>query len=195
MGRPDQSPQRRYDLLPLLAAAFAETGYRRTTTAALARRCRTQETVLYRLWPDKKAMFLASIDHVFRRSAEVWGELLREHPEPTAAEAILRHEAEHHGEMGLYRILFAGLGETDDAEIRDRLRQTYLAFQRFVRDQIAEHRKRRGGATAPDPELAAWALLGLGTVTSIGRELDLLAPKKRKRLLEEAGRLLLEGES
>lgn len=196
MARPDRSRQRREDLLPLLAAAFAKTGYRRTTTAALARRCGTQETVLYRLWPDKKAMFLASIDHVFRRSAAVWAELLAgDLRKPSAAETILAHESEHHGEMGLYRILFAGLGETDDPGIHERLRRTYLAFQRFVRDQIADHRRLSRSAAAPDPDLTAWALLGLGTITSIGRELDLLAPRNRKRLLRDAGRLLLEGKS
>jgi AcrR family transcriptional regulator len=155
-----------------------------------------QETVLYRLWPDKKAMFLAAIDHVFARSTAVWAQLLRtDRNEPTPAEKILAHEAEHHGEWGLYRILFAGLGETDDVEIHARLRATYLAFQRFVRDRIAEHRKARRARTSPDPELAAWAFLGLGTITSIGRELDLLAGGSRKRLLKEAGRLLLEGRS
>ena len=196
MARPNRSAERREDLLPLLAAEFASTGYRRTTTAALARRCGLQETVLYRLWSDKKAMFLAAIDHVYARSVEVWADLLgADGREPTAAERILAHEAGHHGEWGLYRILFAGLSETDDAEIHDRLRATYLAFQRFVRDRIAEHRKARRGPSVPDPELAAWALLGLGTMASIGRELDLMPAGSRTRLLKDAGRLLLEGRS
>jgi len=196
MARPNRSEKRRDDVLPLLAAEFARAGYRRATTATLARRCGMQETILYRLWPDKKAMFLAAIDHVFARSAAVWAELLQmEGKGGTAAERILAHETEHHGEWGLYRILFAGLGDTDDPEIHDRLRTTYLAFQRFVRDRIAEHRKARRAPTSPDPELAAWALLGLGTITSIGRELDLLGGGSRGRLLREAGRLLLEGRS
>lgn len=194
MARPNKSNEHRRDLLPLLAAEFARVGYRRATTASLARCCRLQETALYRLWPDKKTMFLAAIDHVFERSAAVWAELLREDGrEPTAAQRILDHEAEHHGQWGLYRILFAGLSETEDREIHDRLRRTYLAFQRLVRDRIAEHRKARRARSSPSPELAAWAFLGLGTITNIGRELDLLPGQRRKRLLKEAGRLLLEG--
>ena len=115
MPRPNKSEERRESVLPLLAAEFARGGYRRATTATLARRCRLQETVLYRLWPDKKAMFLATIDHVFARSTAVWAELLRADARgPTPAEKILAHEAEHHGEWGLYRILFAGLSETED---------------------------------------------------------------------------------
>ena len=196
MPRPDRRRERRQELLPILAAAFAEMGYRRATTAALASRCSVQETVLYRLWPDKKKMFLAAIDHVFQRSVAVWAGLLRdEGPDGTAAEKILAHEVEHHGEFGLYRILFAGLGETDDPQIEDHLRRTYGAFQRFVRDRIEEHRRRRRGTSVPDAELAAWALLGLGTIANIGRELELFSARSRKRLLSEAGRLLLEGRS
>lgn len=218
MPRPGRRPERREELLPVLASAFAELGYRRATTSSLARRCGVQETVLYRLWKDKKAMFLASIDHVFKSSAAIWAGLLREggadgggHRDDTGAgrtpaEAILAHEAEHLGEFGLYRILFAGLGESDDPEIRGRLRRTYLAFQRFVRDRVLDHRRRRPGVTlrvaarrgshgkdrrALDAERVAWALVGLGTIANIGRELELFPAKDRQRLLTEAGRCLL----
>ena len=37
----------------------------------------------------------------------------------------------------------------------------------------------------------AWALVGLGTVASIGRELDLLNDSQRRRLVAEIGRLIL----
>jgi hypothetical protein len=41
--------------------------------------------------------------------------------------------------------------------------------------------------------LAAWALVGLGTVASIARELDLLGDRERRRLMTEVGGLLLGG--
>ena len=49
MARPSQSPEKIKELLPVVARAFAELGYRRTTTADLARRCGVRENVLYRL--------------------------------------------------------------------------------------------------------------------------------------------------
>lgn len=196
MPRPDRSRERREELLPLLAAAFAEMGYRRATTAALARRCGVQEPILYRLWDDKKAMFLAAIEHVYALSESIWSRVrLDGEGDGSAAQRILAYEAEHHGEFGLYRILFAGLGETDDPEIEAHLRRTYLRFQRFVRDRIREHRQGKDGRGAPDAETAAWALLGVGTMASVGLELGLFAAKDRKRLLSEAGRVLLEGKS
>ena len=52
MPRPNQSDQRRRELLPVVTDAFAELGYRRTSTAELAERCNVRVNILYRLWPD-----------------------------------------------------------------------------------------------------------------------------------------------
>jgi len=193
MARPNRSAEKREKLLPILAEAFAGAGYSKATTAELARRCGVQETILYRLWPDKKAMFLASIDHVYTRSMAIWTELLEgASATETGAERILSHEAVHHGEFGLYRVLFTGLDEVDDDEVREHLRQTYRMFQRYVRDLIADHRatrRIRGGLT---PDAAAWAILGLGTIASIGREIGLLTTTARRELLAGVGRALME---
>jgi AcrR family transcriptional regulator len=193
MPRPNRSAEKREELLPVLAEAFAEVGYRKATTAELARRCGVQETILYRLWDDKKAMFLASIDHVFERSVSIWDALL-EAPDArgTGAERILAHEATHHGEFGLYRVLFAGLDEVDDDEVHRRLRATYRRFHRYIRDRIVEHRAAGGIRGGIDPVSAAWAILGLGTISSIGREVGLLSSAARRNLLLDVGRTLLE---
>jgi AcrR family transcriptional regulator len=190
MARPNLSPERRLELVPVLARTFAELGYRRTTTAELAARCLVRENVLYRLWADKKAMFVAAIDHVYAHSEATWGALLaRADGSRSAAEVLLDHEAEHHGELGLYRIVFAGLSETDDPEIAEAMRGLYGRFQRFIQKHVKAH---RDGAGAADPALIAWGILGLGTVANVGRELDLLSAKARKRLLAEVGRALLD---
>ena len=193
MARPNRSAEKREMLLPILAEAFAGAGYSKATTAELARRCGVQETVLYRLWPDKKAMFLASIDHVFMRSMAIWTELLEgASAAETGAERILFHEAVHHGEFGLYRVLFTGLDEVDDDEVREHLRQTYRMFQRYVRDRIADHRATRRIRGGLSPDAVAWAILGLGTIASIGRELGLLTTTARRELLAGVGRALIE---
>ncbi len=91
MPRPSQAKQKRLDLLPVIARAFAELGYRRTTTAALAARCKVQENILYRLWPDKKAMFIASIDYVFDLSERIWESQLESKAKGSAAERLLAY--------------------------------------------------------------------------------------------------------
>jgi AcrR family transcriptional regulator len=192
MPRPDRSLERRRELAPILARAFAEFGYRRATTSALAERCGVQEKALYRLWPDKRAMFLAALDQVFSESEAAWERLLSERgASGTSAERLLAYEAEHHGENRLYRILFAGLSETDDPGIREALASLYGRFQRLIEQHVARHRGRGKHAGEVDPALAAWAILGLGTVANIGRELELLKGRERSRLLGEVGRRLL----
>ncbi len=193
MPRPNQSEERRRKLIPEVANAFAELGYRRTTTAELARRCGVQENILYRLWPDKRAMFIASIEYVFELSSRIWRDLVGgQGANSTSAERLLEYESRHHGEFGLYRIIFAGLSETDDAGISDALRRVYRRFLGFIERQVEAH---GGGAPRDgtlDPALAAWAFIGLGTVSNIGRELKLLGADVRARLIKEVGGRLLQ---
>lgn len=188
MPRQNRSHERRAELLPQVAAAFAELGYRRTTTAELAARCEVQEVALYRLWPDKRAMFLAALDHVWDASAGAWEKLLTTRDARSPAERLLAHEATHHGEHGLYRLIFAGLSETDDPEIRSALARLYERFHQFVERRVAEH---RGEPVGKDAAASAWALIGLGTAGSISKELGLTSPADRKRLWDTAGSQLL----
>ncbi len=190
MPRPSQRSEKRAALLPVLARAFAELGYRRSTSAELAKRCRVQENVLYRLWPDKQAMFVAAIEHVFETSRCAWERVLAAAPGDAAAR-LLTYEARHLGEHGLYRLLFAGLSETEDVVIRAALRRTYGRFHAFLRQQIELHRGQR--RRRPEIELAAWAILGVGTAGTIARELELLSARGRARMLRQSAGLLLEG--
>lgn len=178
----------------MLARAFADLGYRRATTAELAERCGVQEKTLYRLWPDKRAIFLAALDQVFAESEALWEHLASERGQGgSTAERLLAYEAEHHGEHRLYRIIFAGLSESDDPLIREALAGLYGRFQRLIQGQVERHRRGRKRASDLDPALAAWAIVGLGTVANIGRELELLKARERARLLGEAGSRLLGG--
>jgi AcrR family transcriptional regulator len=192
MARPNLSDARRRRLIAAVAGAFADLGYRRTTTAMLAERCGVQETILYRLWPDKRAMFVAAIEFVASNSEQVWRRATarRDH-DSTAAERVLDHEATHLGEFGLYRILFAGLSEADDPAIAGALQRAYAQFLRFIAEQVDTHRRARKADDRPDAVQTAWALVGLGTAVNIGRELGMLSEQRRKRLFAAVGRRLL----
>lgn len=194
MARPNRSAERRQEVVRAVAATFAELGYRRATTAALAERTGLQEVALYRLWPDKKAMFIAAIEFVGRNTEEVWREVVERagsaRDASSGAERILAHEARHLGEFGFHRILFAGFSETDDPDIRAALRSVYKLLLRRIAEQVEAHRG-AGGSGRPPAALTAWALVGLGTATNLGRELGLLGDRARARLFAAVGRHLL----
>ncbi len=194
MARPSQSEERRAKLLPEIARCFVDRGYRRTTTAELAAACGVQETILYRLWPGKKEMFLAAIDYVYELSARTWQKVL-ERPDggASSAERLLAYESRHLGELGLYRITFAGLSETDDPEIRAALRRLFKSYHEEIGARIEEHRGRRRGGRGADAGQAAWAFIGLGLVAHLGRDVKLFGERERRSLLAEVGRLLLDG--
>ena len=193
MARPNQSEQRRADLVPVLAKAFADLGYRRATTAALAQRCGLRENQLYRLWPSKKAMFLASIDYLYEYTAKKWRELLSRSDGRSPAERILSFEGEHRGETGLHRITFAGLNEADDPDIREALRQMYQKFHTFIIGQVQEHRTGTKSGQHPDAALTAWAVIGLGMIANITHELELLPHDTQGRMVHDVGMRLFDG--
>lgn len=195
MPRVSHLHEKRRELLPIVAQAFAELGYRRTTTAELSRRCGVQENILYRLWPDKKGMFIAAIGYVYESSVALWEELLRARPgdERTTAERLLEHEAKHYGRFGHYRIVFAGLSETDDPDVKAALADMFQRYQKFVREQVLVHRGERKDGALIDAGAAAWALVGLGTVTGITRELGLASDGQRRKLFAAVGQALLDG--
>lgn len=189
MARPSQAKEQRARVLPILVEAFVELGYRRSTTAELARRCGVQENILYRLFPDKKSMFLAAIDHVAEVSRQAWDRVRARGGEGSVAQRLLEYEARHQGEFGNFRIVFTGLSETDDPDIRKSLRQMYLGFQAVIQAEIEIHREASGG----DAALSAWAVIGLATTVNIGRQLRCLSKAERSDLLGEIGGRLIDG--
>lgn len=76
MGRAT-TQDRREDVIRAAISEFAIAGYRGTTTAAIAQRVGVTQPYLFRLFPDKKAIFVAALTRsaadtrlVFERAAE-----------------------------------------------------------------------------------------------------------------------------
>jgi len=195
VARPSQTEEQSKKLLPIVCEVFSELGYRRTTTAELAHRCDVRENILYRLWPDKKAMFLAAIDDIFRSRAEVWNEILADrHAPEQAVERIVEYESQHQGEFGFYRIVFTALTETDDDDIRVALVDMYKRFHQLVCGQVAAGRGPGNLESGLPVEMAAWGLLGLATISNIIRELKLLLPRQRERMFATVAKCLVGSE-
>jgi hypothetical protein len=157
-----------------------------------------RENVLYRAWPSKRDMFIASIGHVFDNSLQIWRRVLageRSGASARAAERVLQYEAAHHGEFGLYRIVFAALGELGDPQIRDALRTMYAQFHRFIKSLLpaaaVDGKARRRTTGEVDASNLAWALVGLGTIRNVAWELDLLDAPAGRSLLRDLGPVLL----
>ena len=164
MPRPSQIDDRRKELLPVVAKAFSELGYRRATTAELAERCDVRETILYRLWDDKRAMFLAAIDGLYeRRMTEFRKALRKPRGNGSDMERMIDHVTELLGKDDLYRIIFAGLAENDDPEIQRALKRMYKNYHGVIEEHIADHRADASRSGIPNDADSAWAIIGLVT--------------------------------
>lgn len=185
MARPSKNQERREAYLPVLAEAFVELGYRRATTAVLASRLGIRENQLYRIWPDKKSMFIDMIDYVYQRSRKHWQQVIDNRPETQSPiEALRDYTAEHYSDDRMYRVVFAGLSETDDPDVRAALRRMYKRYHAFLVELI--------GSDKNDPvaTMQAWLLVGAGVVCDLGIELNTLTKKERRSLVHAAAAML-----
>ena len=194
MSRPSKSEEQRRELLPLLAEVFSQFGYRRATTAELAARCDVQENILYRLWPDKKAMFLAALDFLFWRRMDKWKAVFdKSYTEESHALRLIEITGKDLGENGLYRIIFAALNETDDPDIKGALQRLYRQYHESLKEEIVKHRKQSGVRTVPEDGDTAWALIGMVAFMNIALDLELMNGRKRKQLFSAIALQLING--
>ena len=138
-------------------------------------------------------MFVAAIDYVHQLTEATWKEQGTGKGRGSAAERILEKEAAQLGEFRNYRLIFTGLSELDDKAIRESLRAMYGKWHKTIRRYIEAHRG--SGKGHLPPPVAAWAVMGLGTIVTIGSELGLLSGADRRALLEDGGKMFLDGKS
>lgn len=194
LPRPPKSEDRRRELLPLLAAAFSELGYRRATTAELAERCKVQENILYRLWPDKKAIFLAALDYLFLRRMDKWKtEIDKAASNKSSVIRLVELTSNDLGEHGLYRVIFTALNETEDVNIKHALQRLYRRYHERLGSELVKYRKLSGISTEAECGDLAWALIGLVSFMNIVLDLDLMDGKERKRLFSAMAFKLIDG--
>ncbi len=194
MPRPSTSDERRRELLPLLAAAFGELGYRRATTAQLAERCKVQEIILYRLWPDKKAMFIAALDYLFQRRMDKWqDEIDKRSADASSIKRLVEMTSHDLGEDGLYRVIFAALNETEDVDVKQALQRLYRRYHARVDSELVRYRKLSGISQPAECGDTAWALISLVSFMNISLDLELMDSQERKRLFSTMAYKLING--
>lgn len=194
MSRPPKSEDRRREILPILAAVFGELGYRRATTAELAERCGVQENILYRLWPDKKTIFIAALDYLFQRRMDKWKkELDRASLTKSRIVRLVELTSKDLGENGLYRVIFSALQETDDAEIKLAMQRLYRRYHVNLHAELITNRSPSSTSSTTECGDLAWALISLVSFMNIAVDLELMDSKERKRFFSETAFRLIDG--
>src|SRR4051794_26678346 len=87
--------ERRADVLRMAGAEFAKTGFPGTSTEDVARAAGISQPYLFKMFPTKKALFLALVEHGFARVRQAFVEAVGE----ATGDAALDRMGERYGEL------------------------------------------------------------------------------------------------
>jgi AcrR family transcriptional regulator len=157
---------RREQILEAAITAFAGSGFREASTAAIAAALGVSEPTLFRHFPTKRALYLAAID----RSAEVlmdhWRAIAAAAASPLAAlveigrwyYTALQEDSRH------LRLRFRSYAETADPDVRVRVQAHFRTVLEFV-ERLHQAAKARGEiADDTDTRAHVWLFMAIGTL-------------------------------
>jgi AcrR family transcriptional regulator len=87
--------ERRADVLRVAVAEFAKTGFQGTSTEDVARAAGISQPYLFKMFPTKKALFLALVEHGFTRVRQAFVDAVAD----ATGEAALDRMGERYGEL------------------------------------------------------------------------------------------------
>ena len=178
--------ERKAEFVPVIAEAFIESGFARTTTAVIARKCGVRENELYRIWSNKRGMFLDSIRFIFTTTLSNWQTQMENKGKKSALEQLVEYQSKDHGQKRFYRLVFSGIVEIDDLQTRRELKILYQDFHEKITEYVLAFRSKRKGTAKLSNEDIAWAIMGIASVVDIQRELGLQSKKKRGDFMAQA---------
>jgi len=112
------SVQRREQVLQAAVTEFADRGLEGTSTDAIARRAGISQPYLFRLYPTKKALFVAVVERTFARCAETFESAAQGHAGLEAKHAMGTAYAELLGDRTFLQVQMQAYAACSDPEVR-----------------------------------------------------------------------------
>lgn len=174
-------------------SVFADLGFAGADTTVLARAAGVSAPALYRYFPSKKALFLATLKRAGPRLAGIWGRAVHEVEDPLQAIwsfglGYYDHVQSHSPVMKLW---FQALCESDDPEIQAVLKNNFTSLVDLLQENL-ERGKREGLVGSDvDTRIAAWHFMSIGLTFDLINLLGLEHELDRGKV-EHWGRLYLK---
>ena len=161
--------ERKRRIIEAARAVFASASYAGVGTAELARAAGVSEAALYRYFPSKKHLFLATLGNAGARLQDIWQRLTSEVDDPleTLRSIALGYYDHVHSRSDVVRLQFRALSESDDPEVRAVVRENFGGLARFVADAICEAQRRGLVRDDVDAPVVAWQFLGVGLAVDV----------------------------
>ena len=189
-----RSEDRRRQLLEVSAELFAESGYRGTTTAELARAARVTEPILYRHFENKLHLFVTLVEEIGREVIRAWRQALDgvDDPARRLATLLAGNPSTHERGRNAYRVIFQAMTETPrDSEIAKALRRHLDELHDFLEKELSA--LQAAGAVRDDEpaSILAWMLMnvaigyGMSTPLGVGGHTESNGRKSMQKLLKD----------
>jgi AcrR family transcriptional regulator len=127
--------ERRAQLVDAAVEEFAQAGLAGASTEAIAKRAGISHAYLFRLFPTKRALFAATVDHVFDHVLEIFQEAYAERDPADPVLQVLGHAyialLEDRSRLLFQLHAYAACGDED---IRTHVRERYTAVCGWVRE-------------------------------------------------------------
>lgn len=169
--------ERRLHLIETAIRLFTDGSYRGTTTAEIARAAGVSEPILYRHFASKRALYLATLEHVWAKTREGWERNLDQASDACAAiEAIGKgHVSVRSPKLQLAELWVQALSEASaDPELRRHLRRHMREVHDFVAGLIRRGQEEGAIVAERDADSEAWIMLAGGILGMVGRRVGLL---------------------
>jgi AcrR family transcriptional regulator len=169
--------ERRQALIETAIRVFSDGSYRGTTTAEIARAAGVSEPILYRHFASKRDLYLAALDHVWRKMRAAWEEALEESANVREAfEAIGRsHVSVHDCKFQMAELWVQALSEAaEDPKLRNHLRRHMREVHDFIADVIRKGQAEGVLNATRNADSEAWTFLAGGVLGMVGRRIGLL---------------------
>lgn len=185
--------ERRRQIIESARGVFASQNYARAGTADLAKAAGVSEPALYRYFPSKKELFLATLRDTGARLLEIWQSIACEVEDPldTLWAIAVRYYDHLDSRAASMKLAFQALCEAEDAEIREAARENFVGFANFLTDIVEEGKARGIIRRDVDSRLVAWQFVGSGLTLDLIHLLGLRQQVDRRKV-EEWARLYRE---
>jgi TetR/AcrR family transcriptional regulator len=169
--------ERRLALVETAIRLFADSSYRGTTTAEIARAAGVSEPILYRHFDSKRELYLAALDHLWEKTRAGWERTLAGAADACAAvEAIGKeHVSVRPPKLQLAELWVQALTEAaDDPELGRHLRDHLREVHDFMAAMLRRGQAEGVIAADRDADAEAWLMLAGGLLGMVGRRVGLL---------------------
>jgi len=159
-----KAEDRRKNILSAASGVFAGASFAQADTGDLAKAAGIKPPALYRYFPTKRHLYLATLADAGPKLVDLWRRALSAAPDPASAikDIGMAYYDHARSRSPTMRLWFQAVGEASDPEVRAVVAETLGEAVGLVQAVIEEGQRSGAFRREMDPRTAAWEFMGIG---------------------------------